>query len=253
MPAHLCMVVLCLPLIGQARECPLPRASLLANRQPAALLGTGTAQPRRAGSLQTHMRGRNQRPGRRDRRREALTLGLATAALIVADRDAHDLIGTNADGADAEVSQWVQTFGLETGAASVAGLYLLGDDYDRTTAKTAATAAASAALTVEALNLLTGRQRPREGSGRGDFRGPFSGGQSFPSGHTAIAFSLATVYGQRYPKHEWAFDALAVGVAVARMREDEHYLSDVFVGALMGTHFGHRALKGKGGLFGFRF
>ncbi|MEG1563412.1 MAG: phosphatase PAP2 family protein [Bacteroides sp.] len=60
---------------------------------------------------------------------------------------------------------------------------------------------------------------------------------SFPSGHTAAAFSLATSLSLRYPK--WyviapsAFWACSVGFA--RMNEGVHYPSDVIAGAAIGA------------------
>ncbi len=60
---------------------------------------------------------------------------------------------------------------------------------------------------------------------------------SFPSGHTASAFALATSLCMRYPK--WyvivpsAFYACSVGVS--RMYEGVHYPSDVLAGAAVGA------------------
>jgi membrane-associated phospholipid phosphatase len=60
---------------------------------------------------------------------------------------------------------------------------------------------------------------------------------SFPSGHTAASFALATSLSLKYPK--WYIIApsyfWASSVAFARMQKGVHYPSDVFGGMLVGT------------------
>ena len=60
---------------------------------------------------------------------------------------------------------------------------------------------------------------------------------SFPSGHTASAFALATSLCIKYPK--WYVIApsaiYAVSVGVSRMHEGVHYPTDVMAGALIGA------------------
>ena len=60
---------------------------------------------------------------------------------------------------------------------------------------------------------------------------------SFPSGHSAAAFSLATSISIRYPK--WYViapsAAWACGVGIARMNQGVHYPSDVLAGAAIGV------------------
>ncbi len=92
---------------------------------------------------------------------------------------------------------------------------------------------------VAPLKLGVGRRRP-DGSNR----------LSFPSGHSANAFALATALARRYggrvavPAY-----ALAALVPVARIHERHHYLSDVVTGAGLGTLAGWisaRASAGRG-------
>ena len=63
---------------------------------------------------------------------------------------------------------------------------------------------------------------------------------SFPSGHTAAAFSLATSLSITYPK--WYVIApsavWACGVGLARINQGVHYPSDVLAGAAIGVGCG---------------
>ena len=65
----------------------------------------------------------------------------------------------------------------------------------------------------------------------------FSGHGGFPSGHTIVAFSIATVVARRYGNHRWvpyaAYGAAAL-VGFSRITLSAHFLSDVFMGGALG-------------------
>jgi len=65
---------------------------------------------------------------------------------------------------------------------------------------------------------------------------PNGGGQSFPSGHTAVAFTAAPVIGAHFGAR---YGTLAYGMAtltaLGRMEDNKHYFSDVIAGATIGT------------------
>ncbi len=65
-------------------------------------------------------------------------------------------------------------------------------------------------------------------------------GNSFPSGHTASAFAMATVFSLRYCSRFISISAflLAVLAGYSRIYLGEHFLQDVFAGALTGILFG---------------
>jgi hypothetical protein len=80
-----------------------------------------------------------------------------------------------------------------------------------------------------------GRHRPISNKGPYLFK-PFSGGNSFPSSHSSQAFSLATVLADEYGSPVSIISySIASLVALSRMREDLHWASDVFTGALLGS------------------
>jgi hypothetical protein len=102
----------------------------------------------------------------------------------------------------------------------------------------------SSAFTVivtSAMKHAFGRYRPFQDRGPGSWR-PFEGASSFPSSHAAQAFSLATVLADEYGAPvAFASYGMATLVALSRMREDQHWASDVVAGGLIG-HFMARTL-----------
>jgi len=82
---------------------------------------------------------------------------------------------------------------------------------------------------------VVGRSRPFENRGPDSFE--FGGGTSFPSGHTSIAFELATVVSEH--AHRWPVTAvsyaLATTMAIQRVDSNNHWASDLVVPAVAGT------------------
>jgi undecaprenyl-diphosphatase len=66
---------------------------------------------------------------------------------------------------------------------------------------------------------------------------------AMPAGHAMSAFATATVLALEYPKLSPVFFLLATWVGVARIQQNAHWLSDVIVGAALGTLFGLQATK----------
>lgn len=99
---------------------------------------------------------------------------------------------------------------------------------------------------------LFGRSRPYADDGKFKFH-PFSlktARTSFPSGHAASAFSVASVYASAYRDSFWTGAAaygLAGLVAMQRVYADKHWASDVFFGAVLGTAVGRTVVaRGEG-------
>ncbi len=89
---------------------------------------------------------------------------------------------------------------------------------------------------------ITQRQRPLEGDGHGNF---FAGGASFPSEHSAIAWSVASVWAHEYPG--WFSQMAAYGVAsavtITRVTAQQHFPTDVLVGSALGWYFGRQVYR----------
>jgi membrane-associated phospholipid phosphatase len=65
-----------------------------------------------------------------------------------------------------------------------------------------------------------------------------SGWDSFPSGHAAASFAVATVLATKFPRARWPIFSVAVAVAVSRILRGSHYLTDVAGGAALGCVMG---------------
>lgn len=63
---------------------------------------------------------------------------------------------------------------------------------------------------------------------------------AFPSGHTALAFAYSTVMANEYNNFFWKFGwySLSAMVGYARIYNDQHWLSDVLMGAALGYFVG---------------
>jgi membrane-associated phospholipid phosphatase len=87
-----------------------------------------------------------------------------------------------------------------------------------------------------------------QGSGK---RGGYAQYDAFPSGHTATIFAAATTLAEVFKDTPWvpyASYTVASSVAISRIMESDHWLSDCFVGGLIGyfstqvvLHYNHSA------------
>jgi membrane-associated phospholipid phosphatase len=121
------------------------------------------------------------------------------------------------------------------------GLYVFGRYQDNEKAeRTALLATESFLITVlftTTLKSLVGRGRPFSGEGSKVFKGPSTSKQSFPSGHTSSAFSIATVVAKEYeniPLVAPISYSIATLTGLSRINEKSHWASDVFFGAAIG-------------------
>jgi hypothetical protein len=113
-------------------------------------------------------------------------------------------------------------------------------------------------ITVQLFKHLCGRERPSDATRPGGFwHGPFAyfdkkrgGGRglpafdAFPSGHTTTAFAAATTISDFYtePWVSYTSYSLAALVSVSRVMERTHWISDCFIGAIIG-HYGTRLVE----------
>ena len=116
--------------------------------------------------------------------------------------------------------------------------------------------AASLALTAGMIytgKAVMGRARPDDPIHDGDDFGFFSGRGSLPSGHTAMAFALATSLSDDIDR-PWATIGLytaAGAVGWSRIHDNRHWFSDVAAGAVLGIASAKLA-SGTWSIFGLR-
>jgi undecaprenyl-diphosphatase len=97
-----------------------------------------------------------------------------------------------------------------------------------------------AALSATILKHAIGRPRPRF-MHAGNFEFSPAGGSgwdSFPSGHAAAAFAVATVLATKVPRARWLILAATLAIAVSRIVSGSHYLTDVAAGTALGCVMG---------------
>lgn len=196
-------------------------------------------------------------------KRLAAGLVLAPLLFIPIDRQAESwlqrpsLQSNPALHATASTFDWIGGTGVLAGsvAALAVGRLTRSDRLSEIGLHTTEAILASAAV-VGATKGVMGRQRPfLEKGDPGDFfvgRGFGDGGlASFPSGHAAAAFSAATVLSIE-ARRSWPHAAPiispvlyggATAVGLARMYDSVHWVSDVAVGAAIGTLTGIRVMR----------
>lgn len=181
----------------------------------------------------------------------------ATTALTFADKPVNKFVLKITDKSDAVVS-------TSSYLTSVSGVYeaftltalgtysfIVNNQKLKTTTLLATQAYLTGAVMESFLKILSGRQRPNyydiNGNNRHIFRGPFRKGykdadgkainSSFPSGHATVAFAAATVFAKEYKNNPWVpavSYTFASMIAVSRLTENKHWISDVFAGAVFG-------------------
>jgi len=164
--------------------------------------------------------------------------------------------------ADESIQEWVQDGKSETSddvfkffsglghgyflSALIGSLYLSGEGFHREDLRKTALLSLESWLTsgviVVCLKFTVGRARPNTGKSATSFR-PFSSGSryySFPSGHSASAFAVASVVADQSNKIiiDLLSYSLASLVAASRVHQNKHWASDVFIGSAIGYFVG---------------
>ena len=135
----------------------------------------------------------------------------------------------------------VYTLGGLTGAAFVWGHFTKNDRL-RETGLLAGEAAVNSVAVTTLLKGITQRPRPSSLGGGGGF---FAGGDSFPSDHSALSWSIASVIAHEYPGPltKLLTYGLASTVMLTRVTSKQHFASDAVVGSVLGWYFGRQVYR----------
>lgn len=173
-----------------------------------------------------------------------IPLAATTAVLIATDHETSSWVSHSGS-----LQGWSKGVGLTAvSAGGVAfGSYLIGRAVNNRRAEE------TGVLAVEAIidtGLITGfvkfathRPRPNMEGGRGNF---FTHGTSFPSGHSAYSWTVATVVAYEYwdrPLIRYGAFAAAVAIAASRYTGRTHFLSEVVFGSAIGFGTGRLVFR----------
>ena len=182
------------------------------------------------------------------------------SALMLLDGSVRHFVQDNRTQTGNDVASAVRHFGQPEVYATVpAGLLLAGaiSHNPRLTHmgwRVVSALAVTGAVTA-GVKTLSGRARPDNPGidGDADDFGLFSGRDAWPSGHTSMAFALATSLGDELhnPWARWGLYGAATAVAWSRVNDNRHWLSDVATGALVGIASAKFA-SGRWTIFGVR-
>ena len=185
-----------------------------------------------------------------------LPLAVVVAGLVASDQHMARSLSDGPPGTGYAFSKRVSQFGSLATDMGVAGaFYGFGkwrrNPYAADTGILATQALLNTIVIVEFLKTASRRERPTMADGQvmlDNAQGRFeAGGRSFPSGHAAHAWALASVVAHRYPRR-WSIVLPSYGLAgmvsVSRMTARKHFPSDIVVGAALGyfigRHVAHR-------------
>ncbi len=172
----------------------------------------------------------------------------ATGALIAwGDQPIYNFANTLHSNSLDVVSKGLRPMGNGYLYLTMSALVLSGmvkkDNYALVTGLIAAESYAFAGVACQVVKTVAGRARPNyQGNTDADtWEGPFFRGNSFFSGHSSSAFSVASVVAYRYREKHWV-PVVSYGLAtlcgLQRIYDNRHWTSDVFFGAAVGTATG---------------
>lgn len=188
--------------------------------------------------------------------KEWLTAGaivVGASALYMVDEDLRDFAQSNDSETSKAISLVAKQFGegkliIPIIGASILGGYILDSPKTMDTGLLSLKSFILSQTVTQSLKLGTQRNRPSTGKGKEFWngRGIKRKRDSFPSGHSTIAWSLAPIFAEQYGSHSWVAPVIytIAGItSLSRVHDNNHWSSDVFVGAVIGYYSAKLTLK----------
>lgn len=191
---------------------------------------------------------------------DTLVVGAVLAGiggLMAADHGVRYEVQKNTSSGGRDVADGFSAIGSPIGVLALnAGLIVVGVTSWSYTGNSRLKDAALVSLESEIFSLVSvfvikeiaGRATPSQGKGTTHFH-LFGGDDSFPSGHAAVSFATAAVFADRFDQPIAAIAyGLATAVALSRVYNDKHFLSDVVAGGALGWIIGKTlSVRHRGG------
>ncbi len=166
----------------------------------------------------------------------------ATAALIASDSWFAKQVPLSHVATSKTISDYGAYAFLGLSGSSFLVGYMTHDDHLQEAGLLSGEAAINATGVAYLLKEITQRERPYQGNGHGNF---FYGGSSFPSEHSDIAWSIASLWAHEYPGwlSQIAAYSLATTVTVTRVTAQQHFPTDAVIGSALGWYFGRQVYR----------
>ena len=189
--------------------------------------------------------------------KEASIFAAGVVGLMILDEDIHDAVQDWRGSTGDVVLEPFRAFGngwtmaVASGGTLLVGLATGDEELTQTGERLVATLALAAGL-VHTTKFLLGRSRPSAGEGAWSYH-PFTPGSSFYSGHSTMAFSMATALSEEIDNTVGTvvLYSAAVLAGYSRVNDNDHWFSDVVVGAVMGITTA-KFVYGRWTVFGLR-
>jgi hypothetical protein len=176
---------------------------------------------------------------------------VAAGGLIAADKYVPGAISHD----HLAISQRISDVGLYSTMATTGVLYLSGiarkDEHARETGFLGFEALGNTLVVDAVTQLIAGRERPLEGSGHGRFWVNNALNSSFPSQHSGLTWSMASVLAHEYPRPWVQFLAYgtAATVSATRVTGLRHFPADAVVGGVFGYFIGQHIFRAHSRFF----